>query len=259
MSRPTQRFKLGKAPARKDAVKLKLRDYLTPAALPAPRDPNNFGHEELVKLPWDMLGNDQFGDCVWAGAAHETMLFNAAAGRDVRFDADHLLADYSTVTGFSRADPNSDQGTDVQLAASYRRDVGVADATGTRHKVAVYLAITPGDVHEHILALYLFGAVGLGIRVPSYAQDQFTAGQPWSKRLFYNIEGGHYVPIVARRGGQFIVVTWGREQAMTDGFFKTFNDESVVYLSEEALNHGQSLEGFNDQQLLADLSALESA
>lgn len=256
MARSQPRFKLGKTPARKGAVKLKLRDYLTPAALPAP--PKDFGHEDLVKLPWGMLGNDKYGDCVWASKAHQVMLWNAEGGNSVTFGEDGVLSDYTTVTGFSPIDPSSDQGTDMQLAASYWRQTGVVDAAGERHKIAAYLAITPGDVQEHMLALYLFGTVDIGIRVPTYAQDQFSAGKPWTRRVCYRIEGGHCVPLVARRNGMFVCVTWGREQAMTDGFFKTFNDESLVALSMEMLKQGISLDGFNASQLLADLSALES-
>jgi hypothetical protein len=253
MNKP--RFALGKLPARKDAVKLKLRNYLTPSLLPTP--PKDFGHEDLVPLPCNMLGNDQYGDCVLAGAGHETMLWNAAGGKTVRFNDSASLSDYSAITGFDPLDPNTDQGTDMQVAASYRRKTGIVDADGKRHKVAAYLAITPGDVQEHLLALYLFGAVGIGIKFPSYAMDQFNAGKPWTRHLVYSIEGGHYIPLVGRRKGRFVCVTWGKEQPMSDAFFRKFNDESVAYVSLEMLKNGRSLEGFDAAQLQADLAQLK--
>ena len=43
---------------------------------------------------------------------------------------------------------------------------------------------------------------------------QFNAGQPWTVVKRAKIEGGHYVSGVARRGGNLIVVTWGREQVV---------------------------------------------
>ena len=58
--------KLGKVPARPDAVKLKFSSYINTNQLPTP--PASFGHENLIQS-WGMLGNDQYGDCVWAGAA----------------------------------------------------------------------------------------------------------------------------------------------------------------------------------------------
>jgi hypothetical protein len=247
-------YKLGKLPARKDAVKLKLRDYLTPSLLPTP--PKTFGHETTIQQ-WQMLGNDAYGDCVWAGAGHETMLWNAEANRTVAFNDRVVLTDYSAVTGFDPLDPSSDQGTDMQVAASYRRKTGVLDAQLKRHQIAAYLAITPGDVQEHLLALYLFGAVGIGLKFPSYAMDQFNAGKPWTRHLFYNIEGGHYVPLCARRNGRFSCVTWGKLQPMSDAFFKKFNDESVAYISLEMLTNGKSPEGFDAAQLQADLAQLK--
>ena len=253
MARSTTRLHLGKTPARKDAVRLKFRDYLDKSLLPTP--PKSFGHEQAVPA-WPMLGNDTRGDCVWAGAGHETMLWNYEAGHPVTFTDQATLSDYSTVTGFTPSDPNTDQGTDMQVAASYRQKTGVIDRDGHRHRVAAYLAITPGDVQEHLLAMYLFGAVGIGLKFPSYAMDQFNAGKPWTKHFFYKIEGGHYVPLVARRSGRLVCVTWGKTQPMTDAFFKAFNDESIVYLSQEMLVNGRSLEGFNLTQLQADLAKL---
>src|SRR3954453_12473384 len=77
---------LGKKHTRKDAVKFKLRDFVDIDAIPRP--PRTFGHEagpQKLGSGWGMLGNDNYGCCVWAGAAHETMLWNAAADRKVAF------------------------------------------------------------------------------------------------------------------------------------------------------------------------------
>ena len=64
---------------------------------------------------------------------------NKDAARTVTFNNQSVLKDYSAVTGFNPNDPNTDQGTDMQVAASYRRKTGVLDAAGKRHKVIAYL------------------------------------------------------------------------------------------------------------------------
>jgi len=194
--------------------------------------------------------------CVWAGAAHETMLWNAMARKTVMFTDAGVLSDYSAVTGFNPRNPASDQGTDMLEAASYRRKVGVLDGGGKRHKVAAYLGITPGDPVEHAVALYLFGAVGLGIEVPSSAITQFNVGKPWDVAKRSSILGGHYIPLVAKRNNMFSCVTWGRIQPMTMKFLQKYCDQSIVYVSEEMLTNGKSLEGFDKATLLADLNAL---
>lgn len=248
-------LKLGKKPARKGAVLFKLANYINKAALPVP--PLHFGHEKAIKAnAWAMLGNDQVGDCVLAGAAHETMLWNLEAGTKVAFNDKAVLSDYTAVTGYDPADPNTDQGTDMQAAASYRRKTGVVDSKGKRHKIEAYLAITPGDLQEHLIALYLFGAVGIGLQFPAGAMTQFNAGKPWSTKDAGGIDGGHYVPLVAKR--EYLeVVTWGKIQRMTHAFFAKYNDESVAYVSLEALTNNKSPEGFDSAALLADLEALK--
>lgn len=247
-------MKLGKKPARKNAVLFKLSNYVDKRVLPKP--PKSFGHEDLISPnAWQMLGNDQYGDCVFAGAAHETMLWNAEAGSQVNFTDKAVLSDYSTVTGFDPNDPASDQGTDMQEAASYRRKTGIVDAKGKRHKVVAYLALTPGDISDLYVAMYLFGGVGFGFRFPKSAAAQFDAGKPWRVVARSPIEGGHYVPLVAHRNS-ILCVTWGRVQHMSLAFYKHYNDESVVYISEERLKDGKSLEGFNLAQLKADLAQL---
>ena len=244
-------LKLGKLPARPDSIKFKMGDYW----ITLPKPPPAFGHQTMID-DWGMLGNDQYGDCVLAGGAHETMLWNKEAGKVVPFSEQSVLSDYSAITGFNPNDPNSDQGTDMQAAASYRRKVGLLAADNTRHQVAAYMALRKRNVADLTVAIYLFSAVGIGIEVPSSAMDQFNAGQPWTVVKNSPIEGGHYVPAVAYDRTYIYVVTWGKIQPMAWSFLKTYNDESVAYLSTEMLVNNKSLEGFDLKTLQSDLSKL---
>lgn len=248
-------MKLGKLPARINSVHLKLATYLDTASI-LPRIPAAFGHENLV-TDFEMLANNEVSDCVFAGAAHESMLWCREAGHTVTFSNDCVLSDYSKVTGYNPEDPSTDQGTDMQVAASYRRRIGVQDATGRRHKIGAYVALTPGDPDQLAAASYIFGAVGVGLRFPGYAMDEFEAGQPWAVRHGVpKIEGGHYIPVCGRgANGNFHAVTWGRVQEMTPGFYRRYCDEALVYFSTEFLTAGVSPEGFARDQLLTDLQA----
>jgi len=241
-------YKLGKTPARLDSVKLKFADYKSLPSIPT--------SEKATDLSWGMLGNDQYGDCVWAGAGHETMSWNHEAGKNVVFSDKSVLSDYSKVTGFNPNDPNTDNGTDMQVAASYRKKTGVIDAQGVRHKVGAYVAITPGNVQEVKEAIYLFGAVGIGFQFPDYAMDQFNAGQSWHYKPGGKIVGGHYVSAVGYSSTYCYVVSWGKIQKMTWKFLRVYMDEGVVYLSTEFLTGGKSLENFDLPTLKTDLAAL---
>lgn len=249
-------MKLGKTPARANSISFRLRDYLSLATLPTP--PTKFGHQSLINSnAWGMLGNDTVGDCVIAGAGHETMLWNREANKLVNISTANAISDYSAITGYNPKDPNTDQGTDMQVAASYRRKTGMLDANNARHKVAAYLAITPGNKLEVKQAVYVFSAVGIGIQFPASAMDQFNAGKAWTVVYGSKIEGGHYIPAVGYDAKYVYVVTWGKLQPMSWQFFEKYCDEGVAYVSDEMLTNGKSLEGFSATQLASDLSELK--
>jgi hypothetical protein len=247
--------KLGKKPARPGSVRLKLASYTVAAALPPL--PPVFGHDALIGTrDWGMLGNDRYGDCVWAGAAHETMLLAREAGNAVSFTDAGVLGDYAALTGFDPAKPDTDQGTDVAQAADYRRATGVVDSRGVRHKIAAYLALEPGDITRLYQATYLFGAVGIGLQLPSSALAQSERGEAWSVVTDALIEGGHYVPLVGRRADGLHVISWGEDQVMTQPFLEQYCDEAIAYVSAECLIAQKSPEGFSYADLISDLAAL---
>lgn len=251
-------MKLGKQPATLDRRDLQLIHYETGALTAAPV---GYGHQKLVSM-WGMLGNDEWGDCAIAGPAHETMLWTAAAGRRVAFTTDSVLAVYSAVTGFNPdagppgANP-TDQGSNVRAVLNYRRTTGMLAADGSRHRIAGYTALEPGNWGQLLEALYVFEAVGVGIQVPSSAMGQFQAGKPWTVVAGASIEGGHYIPIIGRPGNRMAAcVTWGAVQQLTQAFYEKYCDEAWAILTTEDLAGGKTLEGLDLAQLQQDLAAL---
>jgi hypothetical protein len=246
-------LKLGKTPARPGAVKLKFANYLDTTVLPKP--PTTFGHERLV-TQWGMLGNDNAGCCVWSGAGHEVMLWNREAGKSVNITTTSTLRNYSLVTGYDPNDPSTDQGTDMEEAAKYRRKTGLLDADGKRHKIGAYIALEPGNLTQLWYATYLFDGVGVGVEFPAQWMDAFNKGRAWGKVSRPKMEGGHYISAVARRNSRATIVSWGAAVPLTTGGYQQFNDETIAYLTEEKLVNGKSLEGFDINQLRADLTAI---
>jgi hypothetical protein len=255
MSTPTT-FKLGKKPARPNAVAFRLATFQT-GEITLPPVPRSFGTQAPAK-PWGMYGNDQYGDCVWAGAAHEHRVFRLRdSGADIPFTSTQVLADYAAATGFSKDDPGSDQGTDMEEAAKYRRKTGIRGPKGTRHKIGAYLALNPQNLAQLKQAAWLYGAVGVGIRFPDTAMQQFNAGQPWSVAPGARLQGGHYVPLVGFDGTHFLVVTWGRLQKVDHAFLYKYADEALVYVSEDLLGADKvSPQGLNVTQLQQELARL---
>ena len=252
-------LKLGKAPAAPRPTDFKFSEFAATISLPTV--PSRFGHGNAYS-DWGMLGNDRYGDCVWAGAAHEHMLINKVVrGIDVPFDDQSVLSDYSAATGFDPSDPQTDNGTDVHEALSYRRKTGIVDAAGTRHQIGAYVSLDPKSWQHLEQATYIFGAVGIGLEFPSSAMDQFHAGEPWDYVPGSSPDGGHYVPVVGstHAADHATAVTWGKHQPFTQAFYEHYNDEAWVYITNEELRgDGTGLHGFDLEKLNAFLSALHN-
>lgn len=259
--------KLGKRKATYDKRDLLFSVYRMKGSLPP--HPAKFGHEGFIDShAWQMLGNGPddsvqtgfqgAGDCVFAGACHETMLWTEEAHHRALFTGKNAISDYSAVTGYVVGNDATDQGTDVRTALKYRAKTGIIDVNGNRHKIGAYLALEPGNIDHIKEAMWLFGAVGIGIEFPNSAMDQFDAGKPWSVVHGSQVEGGHYIPLVAKRT-RLECVTWGQIQGMTEAFYKKYCDEAWAILSPEMLVNGKSLGGFDLAALQADLTALKAA
>jgi hypothetical protein len=246
---------LGKKSAR-DAVSFKFSTYFDASAFPTP--PLVIGRPWLIPN-WGMLANDIAGDCVWADAAHSVMLWRAEQNASVTFSDQAVLSDYSAVTGYDSNDPSTDQGTDLQQAASYRLKTGVLDASGARHKIDAYVALMPGNIDQLVLATYLFGAVSVGIEFPNSAFDQFYRSQPWSPVAKSSLTGGHCVTIVGRNSkGLLLGVSWGCLIGIYPDFLVQYMDEGIAALSLERLHGTLSPQGFDAATLQADLALLKA-
>jgi hypothetical protein len=241
-------YKLGKKPAtalKKKAIR--FGDVFDLKKLPQP--PQEFGFYGSVRT-WDMLGNDEFGDCVWASKAHCHSLWSKMGGhREAKFTTENVLADYAAQTGFDPRDPNTDQGTDMKEAAEYHRKIGVVDKSGKRRRVTAYVNNTPGNLDQLAVSAYIFGAVEIGVLVSKENMKETDAGKPWTKSG--NPMGGHCVPIVGRDGdGNFICITWGMKQLITPDFLSFRMDEAITFMNDEILTrHGLTQGAFNRDAL----------
>jgi len=241
-------LRLGMKEWKEDEIKLQFKDYLNRPELP--KVPPVYGHIKSNTVPWGMLGNDAYGDCVLAGACHETMVWSIATKRALpNFNTQTVVNQYLGLTG------GADDGLDPIATAKWRISAGIEDTGGVFHKVKAFASVHNNKDLD--IAAYMFGTCGIGFNLPDTAIDEFNAGKPWTA-TDGKIQGGHYVPLVGRNSkGNRIVVTWGKLQAVGEQFWKKYFLGAVCYMSLEYLMAtGVSPEGFKEAKLDADLAAL---
>lgn len=256
-------LKLGKRdyqPSPRDFLAAK---YVDLEALPTP--PRRFGFGKLY-AHWGMLGNGPddsvqqgfqgAGDCVWAGFDHEVEMWTRIVGNPVTFTGADAISDYSAQTGYVVGDDSTDNGTVVRDALSYRRQTGVLDAAGNRHRIGAYVLLATQDWDHLLKAAWIFGAVGMGFRFPDTAWGQL--GGIWDVNVGASIIGAHYVPVVGTMDSRerATCLTWGERQEFTRAFFEAYNDELWAFISPDVLRNGQGLHHVDLATLNADLAAL---
>jgi hypothetical protein len=247
------RLKYGKKPARLGAMKLKLHDYLNKAKLPVV--PKRFGNlTAWNRMSWGMLGNDEVGDCVIAGFAHQVMMWAATAAVAVNFSDTQILGIYSAITGYDPTDPSTDQGTDMVQACQWWQDHDFLN-----HGIVGFAEVAPTNIAE---AAFLFGSVGIGLQMTASQQDQYDHNEPWDVVPGAAVEGGHYVPVIGRNSvGNFLAVTWGKVQAITPRFIEAACDEVVAQVSQDWLNVQSSMtpRGLNLTDLVSDMKTMANS
>lgn len=201
---------------------------------------------------WQVLGNDQYGDCVPVSIANSIALTTTVlTGNTFYPTLEQCLAFYrSQNPGF----PSQDEGMNIQDALSYLVSTGLGDRKA--------LAFAKVDVSNHDqvkAAIAIFGFGILGITVIAANEDEFNQGRPWDYNAASPVQGGHAI----LGGGEssdpnkeISFVTWGAETSLTSNFWRHQVEEFWVVIYPEHLGTKQFQEGIDGAKLAADYKAL---
>lgn len=249
MTNHIKNLRTGKLAARYDPRTLRLASYLAIAALPTP--PLALTYESKVS-PWPMYGNDVYGDCTFAAAAHMIQLFAKLEGKTATPALKTVERDYLHMS------PN-DQGCVMLDVLNYWRKSGIGG-----HKLFAFAALNVQD-HDYIkLGVELFGGVYLGVGLPISAQEQTGPGKVWAVPPGGAVGdgapgswGGHAIPIVGYSPAGVDVITWGAVQSVTWEFLDTYADEAYAALSLDWAK-APKVSGIDFAALQADLSQFKA-
>jgi hypothetical protein len=225
-----------------------LKELPSYAVQPLPAPPDSVDFTKAVTGGFPMDGNDTYGDCTLAAAAHMIQSWNAETKVDLPVPTDaEVVAEYLKLT----------HGKDTGMVESHvlKRWHG-GGLWGV--KIAAYAPVNVHSLDVLKQAVAYFGGAYIGIQVPQNAEEQFKAGIPWTLDPGWqnqSIVGGHAVPILGYDAQWLYVVTWGAVQQMAWDWWSTYGDEAWVILSEEFAKAGV-VNGIDVATLKADLAQL---
>jgi hypothetical protein len=224
-----------------------LKDLHCYATAPLPQAPAKADHAKAVTEGFPMDGNDQYGDCTMAAAAHMIQAWNAQTGIDLP-----VPADAEVIAQYLKLGHGKDHGlVESRVLQSWMRQ-GLWE-----NKIVGYAPVNVHSFEGLKQAVAYFGGVYVGVQVPKNALEQFSAAKPWALEPEWQsqpIKGGHAVPILGYDSRWMYCVTWGAVQKMTWDWWSVYGDEAWVILSEEFQEAGR-IEGIDVAMLKADLAS----
>lgn len=196
---------------------------------------------------WQMLGNDQYGDCVAVAWANVIRLVTSFLSKEEYPDQQEVFDVYKTQNPNF---PTDDNGMDIQTLLEYLH--GTAGPDGRKLVAFAQVDVTNPDEVEAAQAI--FGAPILGFNVQSHNMSEFDLGNTWTYDPSDSIAGGHAVLM----GGYdtamgYRFVTWAQETGMGLDFIKSpLMQEAWILIWPEHLGTQAFQQGVDLNALAAD-------
>lgn len=237
--------KLGAVPSRTDVRTLTYAtiNKVMSAANPL-RVPPMFHDTRPHGERWQILGNDKYGCCTFAGIAR-IMINNARRrGQTINIQAQDVVHAYLEMND------GKDHGAMPINALTYMRNIGI-----NGHKVLAFARVADHDVNERQSALTTFGslyvAAGLPIRLDD-DRDLRWELTPRSQRTDKDEPrslGGHAYPVFGFQRGEEFPVPWDQEVIEEADWTSYYRDENWVFIDNQETD--QFLLGVMYSQLAA--------
>jgi len=240
-------YKLGKKPAIFDRRTLKLSAYLDiPKLPPLPTESNWF--KKVSKF--NMGGNNQYGTCVVAGAAHMIQTWTANAGRHEVITPDQtIINQYFALTG------GQDTGLDLLSFLNVWRRKGIFGG----EKIGAFVSVNPRKSTQMQYANWLFGGIYLGIELPLAWQgaEVWDVGPMGPIGKYESGSwGGHCVAAGQASPTGYVVSTWGTKKLITAaGMMYADEAYAIIDLSWFDVNH-KTPTGLSWKDLMSDLAKI---
>jgi len=241
------RHKLGALPPVRPSALGDLADY---AKLPTP--------PASVAVPavadWGTDGNQSFGNCTIAGAAHCIAAWNAESGStDPTPTEDQTVTQYKAITGCVTAGDAHDTGLVLSdVLKLWSANVGLFGD----NKIAGYAPVNHKVVRDIHSAIAAYGVTYVGVALPESAETQFGAGQPWTLVGDPPV-GGHCIDFVGYDPEWLYACTWGGIVKVAWAWWAHYGQEAWAIIPQEFVEAGKGPE-IDLAQLQGDIKSLDT-
>lgn len=246
-------FKTGKLAPKFHSKTLAFSKYLT-GELPAPAEKvfREYKIPEVAKL---MYGNDEVGDCTCAAAANDIILKSVHTGKIKIPLLEDVMDMYSTISGYDPSAGANDNGCAMTDVLEHLRTVGLGG-----DKILGWAQIDHTDSLHRKLGVDWFGSTYTGVLLPSDAEDQFDAKQPFEVTKGISGVDGHCILHVGYGSAGDDYVTWARwDQKASNAWSAQSVDEEYVIFTEDWFDHNtqKTPGGIDVDGLWADIKLLK--
>jgi hypothetical protein len=242
-------LKLGKAPAKSDARTPPVMALINQAKIQVPMEKDR--STKIADTKWGMLGNDDYGDCDWAGYAHALMLMGAVENKPWHTSTSTVVAAYLQYSN------QQDTGTVMLDALNLRRKYQWANFGAPMLEAYAGISLGSGTAKSIAASTYVCSCALLGIALPEVLQRtpyNWDVQPParlineWAPGSW----GGHAVPNISYNllTGKFKVISWDHEVPVSQRFLECYTDEGYAPLHPFWRNRkGSSPNGFTAKQI----------
>lgn len=238
-------YATGRKPAVRPAALKDLSIYAT-GPLPTPPATVEVPGQKDIGAYYPMDGNDRYGDCTIAGAAH-------------------LVEGWDLLSGAHEYLPSSAEVVEVWRELNGDTEEGLVEAEVLKHwqtvglfgeKIAGYAPVSSTSLLEWHQAIAFYGGMYLGINVGQPQQEQFSRGEEWTWVDGQEEDGHCVVALGYGPHGGLHVATWGGIAVLSPGFLAHGLEEAWAVLPQQMVEaRGDSL-GIDLAALQSDLARL---
>jgi len=158
------------------------------------------------KLSFPIDGNDQYGDCEYAGACHGSNTFTGCVGQECSFDPAAIISSYLRLSG-------GDNGLDTDTMMMEWMN----GLCGTPRRIFARAAVDPTNAAAMVAAIGYFGGVFLTMGVPDAWLENVQPGMTWDAGPGVRADdnNGHAVWLNGATAVGYTLQTWGLSPPVT--------------------------------------------